>query len=222
MLMLIACSPEGAGASCARSACNSPATAGALPCRMTASTAKAAVPACLDLLWLPLGAGGHVVRCNGRGFEAVSALLQRAPPRTCTTRRSRSPGRSPPCDRTGARLGHGIARARRGLWRRGRRRPLGRWRLFRYEVRCWADGVIPDAAEAVDSPVPCRATRRGRAGCSTSSRACPRRRGDMTSSAPARCGTRTRSSPGCWRPAGTTSARSPRPGAAARRDGRRG
>ena len=31
MLMLIACSPEGAGASCARSACNAPATAGALP-----------------------------------------------------------------------------------------------------------------------------------------------------------------------------------------------
>ena len=28
----------------------------------------------------------------------------------------------------------------------------GRFRLFRYEVRCWRDGVIPDAAEAVDSP----------------------------------------------------------------------
>ena len=32
-------------------------------------------------------------------------------------------------------------------------RRLGRWRLFRYEVRCSAYGVIPDAAEAVDSPV---------------------------------------------------------------------
>jgi hypothetical protein len=29
---------------------------------------------------------------------------------------------------------------------------LGRSRLFRYEVRCWRDGFIPDAAEAVDSP----------------------------------------------------------------------
>jgi len=29
---------------------------------------------------------------------------------------------------------------------------LGRWRLFRYEVRRWRDGVIPDALEAVDSP----------------------------------------------------------------------
>ena len=28
----------------------------------------------------------------------------------------------------------------------------GRLRLFRYEVRCWRDGVIPDVAEAVDSP----------------------------------------------------------------------
>jgi len=28
-------------------------------------------------------------------------------------------------------------------------RPL---RLFRYEIRCWRDGVIPDVGEAVDSP----------------------------------------------------------------------
>jgi hypothetical protein len=33
------------------------------------------------------------------------------------------------------------------------RRPLGRFRLFRYEVRCWQDGEIPDRAYAVDSPV---------------------------------------------------------------------
>ena len=29
---------------------------------------------------------------------------------------------------------------------------LGRFRLFRYEVRCWCGGVIPDIAEAVDRP----------------------------------------------------------------------
>jgi hypothetical protein len=29
---------------------------------------------------------------------------------------------------------------------------LGRNRLFRYEVRCWLDGQIPDVAEAVASP----------------------------------------------------------------------
>jgi hypothetical protein len=28
----------------------------------------------------------------------------------------------------------------------------GRFRTFRYELRCWADGVIPDVAEAVESP----------------------------------------------------------------------
>ncbi len=27
-----------------------------------------------------------------------------------------------------------------------------RFRIFRYEVRCWRDGVIPDIVEAVDSP----------------------------------------------------------------------
>ena len=31
-------------------------------------------------------------------------------------------------------------------------RAAGRFRLFRYEVRRWRDGVIPDVAEAVDSP----------------------------------------------------------------------
>lgn len=29
---------------------------------------------------------------------------------------------------------------------------LGRFRLFRYEIRCWRDGTIPDVAEAVASP----------------------------------------------------------------------
>lgn len=31
-------------------------------------------------------------------------------------------------------------------------RLAGRLRLFRYEVRCWRDGRIPDVGEAVDSP----------------------------------------------------------------------
>src|SRR6185312_11454755 len=29
---------------------------------------------------------------------------------------------------------------------------LGRFRMFRYEIRCWREGRIPDADEAVDSP----------------------------------------------------------------------
>jgi len=32
-------------------------------------------------------------------------------------------------------------------------RMLGRSALFRYEVRCWRDGVIPDLAEAVGGPL---------------------------------------------------------------------
>jgi hypothetical protein len=28
----------------------------------------------------------------------------------------------------------------------------GRWRIFRYEVRRWRNGVIPDVTEAIDSP----------------------------------------------------------------------
>jgi hypothetical protein len=33
----------------------------------------------IDLYWLPLGAGGHSVRLNGRIFEAVVARLERRP-----------------------------------------------------------------------------------------------------------------------------------------------
>ena len=43
----------------------------------------------VDLYWLPLGAGGHSVRLNGRVFEAVAARLARRAPATSTTRRSR-------------------------------------------------------------------------------------------------------------------------------------
>lgn len=31
----------------------------------------------VDLFWIPLGAGAHVVRLSGKIFEAASALLQR-------------------------------------------------------------------------------------------------------------------------------------------------
>src|SRR5215207_6746513 len=34
----------------------------------------------VDLYWLPLGAGGHSVRLNGRVFEAVAARLEGRPP----------------------------------------------------------------------------------------------------------------------------------------------
>jgi len=31
----------------------------------------------VDLYWLPLGAGWHFVRRNGRVFEALAALIER-------------------------------------------------------------------------------------------------------------------------------------------------
>jgi len=107
----------------------------------------------IDLYWLPLGAGGHSVRMNGRIFEAVVARLERR--NRCDLYHSalevRVPGGrfvieqapirpSDPTDRGVVAEGAVGARA------------AGRFRLFRYEVRCWRDGVIPDVAEAVESP----------------------------------------------------------------------
>lgn len=112
-------------------------------------------PASIDLYWLPLGAGDntHCVRTNGRIFEALTARLEH---------RDR-------CDLYHAalevRLGvdrftiemapvWGIEAPERGAVSEGPvgLRWLGRCRFFRYEVRMWRDGMIPDAREAVDSP----------------------------------------------------------------------
>lgn len=110
-------------------------------------------PASVDLYWLPLGAGGHVVRWNGRVYEAAVALRQR---------RQR-------CDLYHAALqvridGDRFVIEMAPVW--DRREPdrgvvgvgavglpwLGRSSWFRYEVRRWRDGTIPDVAYAVDSP----------------------------------------------------------------------
>ncbi len=110
--------------------------------------------ASVDLWWLPLGAGGHVVRLNGRLYEATSALVARRPRRdlfhaalTVGTPEASyvvevAPEWSGPSGDRGS-VGGGPV----GL------RSLGRWRWFRYEVRRWRDGVIPDLQYAVASPV---------------------------------------------------------------------
>ena len=107
----------------------------------------------VDLYWLPLGAGGHSVRLNGRVFEAVVARLARRPP--CDLYHSglvvRVPdGRfvieqAPVRDKNGLERGVVAEGAVGSRW-------AGRFRIFRYEVRCWRDGVIPDIGEAVESP----------------------------------------------------------------------
>jgi hypothetical protein len=106
----------------------------------------------IDLYWLPLGAGGHSVRLNGRIFEWFAARLAHRD--RCDLYHSalevripdgrfvieQAPAWSESTERGGVAEGAVGARA------------AGRFRLFRYEIRCWPDGVIPDVAEAVESP----------------------------------------------------------------------
>ena len=111
------------------------------------------VGAGIDLYWLPLGAGGHSVRLNGRIFEALAALVARRD--RFDLYHSALEVRVPE-----ARFVIEMApvwsgdRAERGVVAEGAvgARTAGRLRLFRYEVRRWRDGTIPDIAEAVDSP----------------------------------------------------------------------
>jgi hypothetical protein len=109
--------------------------------------------ASVDLYWLPLGAGGHSVRLNGRVFEAVAARA----------------GRRPVCDLYHSALEVRVAAARfviemtpvadargeeRGVVAEGPvgARWAGRFRVFRYEICRSLDGQIPDLDEAVASP----------------------------------------------------------------------
>ena len=109
-------------------------------------------PTGIDLYWLPLGAGGHSVRVNGKVFEAVAARLDRRAP--CDLYHSALIVRLPEASFVVEQAPAGKDGASRGVVARGAvgSRRAGRFRLFRYEVRCWRDGVIPDVAEAVESP----------------------------------------------------------------------
>jgi hypothetical protein len=107
----------------------------------------------IDLYWLPLGAGGHSVRLNGRIFEALAARLERRD--RCDLYHSALEVRLPQgrfvIEQAPIRPSDG---AERGVVAEGAvgARAAGRFRLFRYEIRRWRDGVIPDVAEAVESP----------------------------------------------------------------------
>ena len=109
--------------------------------------------ASVDLYWLPLGAGGHSVRLNGRVYEAIVATLERR-------------GR---CDlyhsalevavdgarhviETAALPGNPAAHGVVAVGAVGSRWAGRVSRIFRYGVRCWREGTIPDVAEAVESP----------------------------------------------------------------------
>jgi hypothetical protein len=107
----------------------------------------------VDLYWLPLGAGGHSVRLNGRVFEAVAARLARRP--ACDLYHSALEVRVPAgrfvIEQAPVRDSNGLER---GVVAEGAvgSRWAGRFRIFRYEVRRWCGGSIPDVNEAVESP----------------------------------------------------------------------
>ena len=106
----------------------------------------------IDLYWLPLGAGGISVRWSGRIFESVASALERRP--RCDLYHSalevRVPGATYVIEQAPVWRDH----VERGVIAEGPvgARALGRFTPFRYEIRRWRGGVIPDAAEAVESP----------------------------------------------------------------------
>jgi hypothetical protein len=107
----------------------------------------------VTLYWLPLGAGGRCVRRNGRLFEALMARHEDRAVRDLyhSALEVRLGGDRFVIEMTPV-LGGGAAD--RGVVRDGPvgSRVLGRSKLFRYEVRRWRDGTIPDVREAVAGP----------------------------------------------------------------------
>jgi hypothetical protein len=107
----------------------------------------------VDLYWLPLGAGGHSVRWNGRIFEALvarhehratkdlyhSALEVQVPEGRFVI--EMGPAQRAQTDEHDVACSGAVG----AEW-------LGRSRFFRYEVRRWRNGTIPDVGEAVASP----------------------------------------------------------------------
>jgi hypothetical protein len=116
--------------------------------------AAADIDSTIHLYWLPLGAGGRFVRWNGRAYEALAALRERRRPQHLyhSALEVTGPGGRFVIEMTPIPDANGAERGVVGEGAVGSRL-AGRLRLFRYEVRRWNDGVIPDIDEAVDSPV---------------------------------------------------------------------
>lgn len=122
-------------------------------CRGVVMTEIAAHPPSVVLYWIPLGAGAHVVRRCGRAYETIVAAWQRRD--RCDLYHAALEVHldsdryiiemTPVWDRADPDRGV-VSEGPVGLaW-------LGRWKWFRYEVRRWRNGLIPDASYAVDSP----------------------------------------------------------------------
>jgi hypothetical protein len=107
----------------------------------------------IDLYWLPLGAGGNFVRMNGLIYEAIKARIERRP--VCDLYHSAlqvfvPEGRyvienTPVIDERGRERGVVMEGPIGAHW-------AGHFRIFRYELRRWREGLIADIGEAVDSP----------------------------------------------------------------------
>jgi hypothetical protein len=121
-----------------------------------ATPAREDDPCGVDLYWLPLGSGegGRCVRASGRLYEAIAAMRRRGPPRALyhSALMVYLDGSSFAIEMSP--VWAGSAESDRGVVGEGSvgLARLGRSRLFRYEVRCWRDGTIPDLAAAVGSP----------------------------------------------------------------------
>ena len=109
----------------------------------------------IHLYWIPLGAGGAgFVRFNGRVYETIRARVERRQPLDLyhTALEVRVPeGRFTIENAWPIPDSHTASRGVVVEGPVGSRR-MARFRAFRYEVRCWREGVIADVAEAVDSP----------------------------------------------------------------------
>lgn len=114
-------------------------------------------PSGIYLFWIPLGAGGSgFVRFNGRFYEALMSRRERRQPldlyhtaiEVCLPE-----GRYivetmwPSPDMNGSARGVVVVGPVFVSW-------LSSTRIFRYEVRCWRDGELPDADEAVGGAQP--------------------------------------------------------------------
>ncbi|MGY6500752.1 MAG: hypothetical protein ACXIVQ_07680 [Acidimicrobiales bacterium] len=109
----------------------------------------------LDLYWIPLGAGTRVVRLSGRVYEWLAARRdrRRAAPiyhaaLVATLAEGEVTIEMTPIPRRGEASDRGVvATGPVGS------ALLGRWRVFRYEIRRWTGGTIPDLEHAVGPPV---------------------------------------------------------------------
>jgi hypothetical protein len=108
----------------------------------------------VDLYWIPLGAGpgGALVRASGRLYESLAARRagRDARPLLHSALLVESGGTCTAIEMAPV----WVTRGERGVVAEG---PvgstfLGRTRLFRYEVRRWVGGSIPDLADAIGGP----------------------------------------------------------------------